>query len=51
MQSIDANITENEPIRFAEVPRPSASSEAWLKDIGRPILAGIAGPADDEQKH
>ena len=51
VQSIHADITENEPIRFVEVPKQSASSEAWLNDIGRPIIAGIAGAADDEQKH
>ena len=51
VQTVDANITENEPIRFAEVPRPSATSEAWLSDIGRPLGAGVAGSVDDEQKH
>ena len=43
VQSIDANITENEPIRFAEVPMKSSSSEQWLADIGRPMIVGVAG--------
>jgi hypothetical protein len=48
VQSID--ITENEPIRFAELPIKSASSSAWLDEVGRPTLTGIAGTAYDEQK-
>jgi hypothetical protein len=39
VQSID--ITENEPIRFAELPIKSASSSAWLDEVGRPTLTGI----------
>jgi hypothetical protein len=51
IQSIDTTITGNEPIRFVEIPRKSESAEAWLNDVGRPMIGAIPGAADDEQKH
>jgi hypothetical protein len=51
IQSIDTTITENEHIRYVEVPRKSASAEAWLNEVGRPMIDVVAGAADDERKH
>ena len=51
IQSIDTTITENEHIRYVEIPRKSASAEAWLNEVGRPMIGAIAGASDDEQKH
>jgi hypothetical protein len=51
IQSIDTTITENEHIRYVEVQRKSASAEAWLNEVGRPMIDVVAGAADDERKH
>jgi hypothetical protein len=50
VQSIDASISED-PVRYVEVPRKSASAEAWLNEVGRPMIATVAGADDDERKH
>ena len=42
-QTIDASITENEPIKlFAEVPMKSKSLEAWPTDVGKSLITGVA---------
>jgi hypothetical protein len=51
IQSIDTTITENEHIRYVEIPPKSASAEAWLNEVGRPMIGAVAGAADDERKH
>jgi hypothetical protein len=50
IQSIDASISED-PVRYVEVPRKSASAEAWLNEVGRPMIGAVAGADDDERKH
>ena len=50
-QVIDASFSEQEPIHvFAEVPMKSETNEAWLADVGKSLLTGVAITADDEQK-
>jgi hypothetical protein len=51
-QSIDANVSaDGSPVRYVEVPRKSASAEAWLNEVGRPMVGALAGAVDDQQKH
>jgi hypothetical protein len=52
VQSIDANVSaDGSPVRYVEVPRKSPNAEAWLNEVGRPMVGALAGDADDERKH
>src|SRR5262245_5403926 len=48
-QTIDANITENEPIRFVDVPKPCTTAAEWEAEFAH--LAAGAAAVDDGQSH
>jgi hypothetical protein len=41
----NANITEHEPIRYAEIPRKAAKATEWLSDHA-PALANVEPGSD-----